>query len=280
MKFWKMHGCGNDFIIIDGRFDNKNDDSYSKDALIFCNRKLSIGGDGFIVVKNSECADIKMVYYNADGSRAAMCGNGIRCFAKYVVENIIVNKPIFSIETLNGIKEVRIEMDENFVSSVSVNMGDGCFNPSSIPLHSIYNDKSRFIEENIEIGDMSFKVSSILVGVPHTIVFVDEKLDISDVEHYGNLIENHSIFPEKTNVNFVKIIDKNNIFVQTWERGCGYTYGCGTGMVASAIISNYLDYTTKQVKVSSFGGDVFVKITSKGTIMSGGATKVFSGTTN
>lgn len=279
MDFWKMQGCGNDFILLDGRFDGRGDESYSSDAAKYCSRKFSIGADGFIVVKNSSVADIKMVYYNGDGSRGEMCGNGIRCFSKYVIENNIITKPIFTVETLSGIKEIITEVNkQGLVSSVSVNMGDGSFEPEHIPVHDIYKRNSRFINENIVVKDKEFKVNAMLMGVPHAVIFVDEEMDVEDIEKYGKEIENHPAFPKKTNVNFVKVIDKNNIFVQTWERGCGYTFGCGTGMTASAIIANCFDYVSSTVNVSSPGGNVTIQIKLNGNYMIGSADKVYEGT--
>lgn len=278
MKFWKMQGCGNDFIVIDGRFDSRSDNSYSEDALRLCNRKFSIGADGFIIVKNSISSDIKMVYYNADGSRGEMCGNGIRCFSKYVVENRIIQKSIFTVETLGGQKEIQLQIEiDGTVSSVSVDMGQGFFEPELIPVHNIFQNKKRFMDETLTVLDKEFKVSSMLMGVPHTVIFVDEEISIEELEMYGKEIEKHQTFPKRTNVNFVRVIDKNNIFVQTWERGCGYTYGCGTGMTASAIIANYFGEVSRNVNVSSFGGSVNIKITTEGTVMTGSAERVFEG---
>ena len=246
MNFWKMQGCGNDFIVIDGRFDNRNDDSYSTDASKLCSRKFSIGADGFIVVKDSNKSDIKMVYYNSDGSRGEMCGNGIRCFSKYVYDNKILDANKFTVETLGGEKEIYLSLDVNSnIISISVDMGTGFFEPELIPVHDIFKDKPRFIDETITVLDREFKVSSMLMGVPHTVVFVEDDMSIEDVEKYGKAIETHSFFPKKTNVNFVRIVNKHNMYVKTWERGCGYTYGCGTGMTASAIISNYFGKTSK-----------------------------------
>lgn len=279
MNFWKMQGCGNDFIVLDGRLDGRDDDSYSQDAERYCTRRLSIGADGFIVVKDSTIADIKMVYYNADGTRAAMCGNGIRCFSKYVIENKIITKSIFTVETLNGIKEIFIELDAfKNISSITVNMGDGNFEPELIPVHNINKNKNRFIDETIVVEDKEFKVSSMLMGVPHTIVFIENEMTVENIEKYGKAIENHPIFPERTNVNFVKVVDKQNIIVQTWERGCGYTLGCGTGMTASAIIANLFDYVTSTVNVSSPGGKVTIKIKLNGNYMLGPAEKIYEGT--
>ena len=144
MKFWKMQGCGNDFIVLDGRFDGRSEDSYSLDAEKYCSRKFSVGADGFIIVKDSNVADIQMVYYNADGSRGEMCGNGIRCFSKYIVENKIINKAVFTVETLGGCKEIHIQSDVNgYVSSISVNMGNGNFEPELIPVQDIYKNKEK-----------------------------------------------------------------------------------------------------------------------------------------
>lgn len=278
MKFWKMQGCGNDFIVIDGRYDNRSDDSYSTDALKLCSRKFSIGADGFIIVKDSDKSDIKMVYYNSDGSRGEMCGNGIRCFSKYVFDNNIINSDRFTVETLGGEKEIILDLNkDNIIKSISVDMGTGFFEPELIPVHDLFKDKPRFIDESIFVLGKEFKVSSILMGVPHTIVFVDDDISIEDLMLYGKEIENHKFFPKKTNVNFVKVINKNSIYVKTWERGCGYTYGCGTGMTASAIISNYFDKTSNNVNVVSVGGSVDIKITSSGVFMSGSAEKVFEG---
>jgi diaminopimelate epimerase len=280
MKFWKMQGCGNDFIVIDGRFDNIDDNDYSDIAKKLCERKFSIGADGFIVVKNSDNAHIKMVYYNADGSRAGMCGNGIRCFSKFVIENNIITETLtnnsFTVETLSGQKIINYTLDiDGKVSNMEVDMGSAYFEPRLIPIHNIFYGNTRFIDENISVGDREFRVSSVLMGVPHTVIFTNEEMSIDDLTKYGALIEKHSIFPEGTNVNFVQVIDRANINVQTWERGCGYTFGCGTGMSASAVIANYFGYTFKEVNVKSQGGSVNIKLLDDSVIMSGTAEKVF-----
>ena len=230
MKFWKLHGIGNDFIAIDGRTDGKSPSEYSSLALQVCNRRMSVGADGLLVVKNSNVADIEMVYYNSDGSRAAMCGNGLRCFCRFVYDNHMVNEKEFDVDTLAGIKHVTINTsDLGDVINIKVDMGEGSFKTSDIPMAT---DKEKFIEEKVHILDRDFTMTSMLMGVPHTIVFVDE-FDLDMIEKYGPAIENCDLFPEKTNVNFVKVRDKYNINVYTWERGCGYTLGCGTGMTAS-----------------------------------------------
>ncbi|MGL6105331.1 diaminopimelate epimerase [Romboutsia sp.] len=256
MNFWKLHGIGNDFIAIDGRFDNKQSFEYSNLAKKVCHRRFSVGADGLLVVKKSETTDVEMVYYNADGSRAAMCGNGLRCFVKFVYDNNIVKKEEFQVATLDGIKNINVNLKDGEIESIKVNMGKGSFLAKDVP---VLTEKENFIEEKISILDKEFKVSSILMGVPHTVIFVDE-LNKEEVHKYGKEIEKNNIFPKGTNVNFVKIEDNKNISVYTWERGCGYTLGCGTGMTASAIISNFLGKTEKSVSVTSEGGCVKIDI--------------------
>lgn len=256
MKFWKLHGIGNDFIAIDGRFDNIDPKDYGKLAKKVCHRRFSVGADGLLIVKNSNISDIEMVYYNSDGSRAAMCGNGLRCFAKYVYDNNIIKKDNFDVYTLDGVKKIKINLNDDNIESIKVNMGKGSFYPKDIPTNI---GKDTFINENIKILDKEFTISSMLMGVPHSVIVVDD-LNLDDVHKYGKEIEKLEIFPNGTNVNFVKIKDKNNISVNTWERGCGYTLGCGTGMTASAVILNYLNLVDNSVFVTSAGGTVKIDI--------------------
>ena len=273
IKFWKMHGAGNDFVAIDGRFDDIGSSQYSDFAYKVCHRKFGIGADGLLVVKNSNVADIEMVYYNGDGSRGEMCGNGIRCFSKFVYENDIVKKDTFTVETLDGIKTIELTLCNDNVAFVKVNMGEANFNPKFVPVDT---DNNIFIEEKITALDKEFTVSSILMGVPHTVIIVD-KLYKDIVLKYGASLETHEVFPKKSNINFVEIIDKGNIKVLTWERGCGYTLACGTGMTASVIISNYLNKVDKKVNVFSEGGKVSINLEENNAFMTGSAVKVFEG---
>lgn len=273
MNFWKLHGVGNDFIAIDGRFDNIDSDDYSDLAKKVCHRHFGIGADGLLVVKNSDICDVEMVYYNSDGSRANMCGNGLRCFCKFVYDNNIVKENEFSVYTLDGIKKISLNIEKEKINTVKVNMGKPNFNPTSIPVNT---DKEVFINEKLVVNNKEIELSSILMGVPHTIVFVDELVK-EDVCKYGELIEKNEIFPKKTNVNFVKVDDRDNIHVYTWERGCGYTLGCGTGMTASVIVANYLDKVNKSVNVKSEGGSVSIEILDD-VYMIGNAVKICEGT--
>jgi len=273
MKFWKLQGIGNDFIAIDGRNDSVASDNYDKLAKKVCHRKFSVGADGLLIAKNSNVADIEMVYYNSDGSRASMCGNGLRCFVKFVYDNNIIKKEEFNVYTLDGIKRIKINTNDNKIDTITVNMGSGSFKSGDIPVNT---KKEVFINESIQIIDKEFTISSMLMGVPHTVVFVDE-INMEDIHKYGPLIEKHEIFVKNTNVNFVKVIDESNIFVRTWERGCGYTLGCGTGMTASVIISNYLNKVCKSVNVISEGGSIKIDLDDEKTYMSGRAEKICEG---
>ena len=274
MKFWKLQGIGNDFIAINGRNDYIDNNNYGDLAKKVCHRRFSVGADGLLVVKDNDEADVEMVYYNSDGSRASMCGNGLRCFAKFVYDNNIVNKDEFEVYTLDGIKKIKIDLNDNKdINSITVNMGRGSFQSNNIPVDT---DKEVFINEKIHILDKEFIVSSMLMGVPHTVVFVDD-INMEEIHKYGPIIEKHEIFPQNTNVNFVKIIDNKNILVRTWERGCGYTLGCGTGMTASVIISNFLNKVDKSVNVTSEGGSIKISLINDEAYMSGKAQKICEG---
>ncbi|GAA3651916.1 diaminopimelate epimerase [Asaccharospora irregularis] len=273
MKFWKLHGVGNDFIAIDGRFDKILASDYSDLAQRVCHRRFSVGADGLLVVKNSEECDVEMVYYNSDGSRAAMCGNGLRCFCKFVYDNNIVNKKEFDVYTLDGVKKIKLNVIDKKIDSIKVNMGKGSFSKQDIGLNW---NKDNFIEEEIEVLDKKFKMTSMLMGVPHTVIVADD-ISFEDVCKYGKEIEKNKIFSQGTNVNFVKVEDENNIIVHTWERGCGYTLGCGTGMTASAIVCNHLKKVCKSVNVTSEGGKVKIDIEDF-VYMTGPAVKICEGT--
>ncbi|GAA0231097.1 diaminopimelate epimerase [Metaclostridioides mangenotii] len=272
MKFWKLHGIGNDFIAIDGRFDGIDPADYSALAKKVCNRRFSVGADGLLVVKDTDKADTEMVYYNSDGSRGEMCGNGLRCFCKYVYDNSIFRKETISVDTLDGIKNVVLSTDSGNLNSIKVNMGKGSFCAKDVP---VVTDKEMFIDEEIVILDKKLKATSILMGVPHTVILVDD-LDVNFTKKYGREIEKSDLFPNKTNVNFVKVDDRNNISVRTWERGCSYTLGCGTGMTASAMVCDYLGKVEKSVNVTSEGGTVRIDIEDS-MYMTGPAVKICEG---
>jgi len=250
-------------------------DNYKDIALKLCDRRFGVGADGLLIVKDSETCDIEMVYYNSDGSRGEMCGNGIRCFSKFVYENNIVNETTFTVDTLDGVKIIELGLVDKIVNNVKVDMGKYSLAPNKIPVSEEFNNEKNFINKEIQLSNETIIVSSLLMGVPHTVIFTDDASE-QIASKYGKEIENHKVFPRKTNVNFVKIINKNNIEVYTWERGCGFTLGCGTGMTASVIVANLLGNVNNVVNVKCPGGEVKIDISDK-IYMIGSAEKIFEG---
>lgn len=272
MKFWKYHGLGNDFIII-----NNLDKSISLEPEkieMMCHRRFGIGADGIVLVEKSDAADIRMTIYNSDGSRAEMCGNAIRCFSKYVYDHGIIKSDRIAIETDAGIMKINIKVEKEKVITAAVNMGNPDFEASKLTSGF---PKEKLIDESISVDGETFNITSMIMGVPHTVIFTDN-IEDEYVKHFGKLIENHKLFPKKTNVNFVKIIDRENIIIRTWERGAGYTYACGTGAcacVAAGITQGLID---EKVKVQLRGGDLVIHWRDRGDIyMEGPATEVCEG---
>lgn len=274
MEFTKMEAAGNDFVVFNGF--KYSIDNYQDLAIKSCDRHFSVGADGILICKKSGTADIKMVYYNSDGSRGEMCGNGIRCFSKYVYEEGLVDKKIFTVDTLAGVKTIWLKTDNNGkVETVKVNMGSPIFRSKDIPVNI---NKDKIIEETLEIDGEKIIFSSVLVGVPHTVIFVED-INTININGIGKKIEEHPIFPKKTNVNFIQVINKNKINIYTWERGAGRTLGCGTGSCASVVIGNLLGKLGKRVYVKTEGGELVVELGEEGEIyMEGGANRICNGT--
>lgn len=267
IQFCKFQGTGNDFIIF--KETDLNVNSYSELAKRVCDRHLGIGADGMIIVSESTLADVKMNFYNADGSVATMCGNGIRCFAKFVYENNIVNTKEFTVETLAGIMKLEVILEEDKVEFVKVNLGKPVFSAHEIPEDI---DDKYYINKKIDIENETYEISSLIIGTIHTVLFVEDFQNI-DVKKIGQVIENNKIFPMKTNVNFCKVIDKENIEVITWEKGVGITLACGTGVAASAIISSIVHKCDKKINVKVKGGNLLIE-QSEGEIFMTGPTKL------
>lgn len=262
IKFSKFHGLGNDFIIIDDR--ENNIDSYSQLALSICNRNLGVGADGLIIVKNSDSYDIKMKIYNRDGSEAPMCGNGIRCFAKYVFDNNIIRKKNFIVETLNKPVGIKIINNNGREAIILVDMGKAHYKGKGIPI----GDEKGFLNKDIIIRDKLFKISTIDLGNIHSVLFVDS-LDEINIDEIGPIIEKHDLFPEKTNVNFCEIMDKRNIKLITWERGVGRTLACGTGASASGLIGSLLYGIEKELTIHNAVGNININIIDDSVYMIG-----------
>jgi len=260
-----MVASGDDFILFNGI--THDIDNYSRLAVKACNRHFSFGAKGILICEYSHEADIKMLYFNSEGFEEDIGASGIRCFAKYVYEEGLVKKEVFTVETIAGIKNVFLEIDQNKkVVSVKVNMGRPILDARLIPVDI---DRKRAIEETIEINGKTYTFSSVLVGVPHTVIFVDDisKVDINEL---GRKIEIHSIFPKKTNVNFVEIIDESNIIIYTWEIGVGRTLSSIAGSCAGVVIGNLLGKLTNTVQVRTETEELEIQIGADGEIYSKG----------
>lgn len=273
MEFDKYVAAGNDFIVFNGIKSPYKD--YNTFALKACDRHFGLGADGILVCENSLIADIKMLYFNSDGTQGEMCGNGIRSFSKYIYDYGIVKKLSITIETLDGIKYINLDTDElGKVNKVKVDMSFPTFEPSEIPVKI---NKNNIIEEIITIDEKDYKYSAVLVGVPHVVIFVEDIGEI-DIDYLGRKIETHPIFPRRTNVNFVEIINSENINIYTWERGAGRTLGCGTGSCASVVIGNKIDKLNNIVNVNTEGGKLTVEIKEDDNIyMTGDAVHIAKG---
>ena len=272
MKFWKIHGLGNDYVVIDNRDRRIGDDEAAELALKLCKRRFSIGADGVLFVSNSTSADAKMRIFNADGSEAEMCGNGIRCFAKYCYENNIARKGELVIETLAGNKRTWLTVEGGVVQSVMVDMGMPVLERNKIPMVG----QGTFINEELQVDGEAYKATCLSVGNPHCVIFVDS-VDDFPVERVGPKIESHQLFPKRTNVEFAQVLGENEVKLRVWERGCGETLACGTGACATVVAGNLLEKLGGKVLVHLLGGDLTVEYADL-LLMTGAAEKVFEGT--
>ena len=271
MQFWKMHGLGNDFIVIDNRDGKISEGEAAGLARTLCERHLSVGADGLLLLSNSTIADARMRTFNADGSEAEMCGNGVRCFVKYLYENDIVTKKELSVETLAGLKNVWLAVQNEAVEAVKVDMGTPEWERSKIPMLG----QGTCINQDLRVDEDNYKVTCLSMGNPHCVIFV-ENVEEFPVESVGPLVENHEAFPKRTNVEFVQLLGKNELKVRVWERGCGETMACGTGACASAVAANRLGKVGSRVKVHLRGGDLELNVGER-VFMTGPAEKVFEG---
>ena len=241
-----MQGCGNDFVIVDYSEYEKNQMDMGDFAKKICDRNFGVGADGMIIPKlETKNTDIGWYFYNSDGTTAQMCGNGMRCFAKYIHDKKLVNKKQFSVETLAGV--IKPEILDN--GMVRVNMGTPVFDKAKIPFKG---------EKTLKVLDREFEIHPVSMGNPHCVIFTDENpMDLA--AKYGPEIEKHPYFPEKTNTEFVKVLSKNEIEMRVYERGCGITLACGTGACASQAVCILNNLTENNVKVNLLGGAVFVE---------------------
>ena len=250
ISFTKMNGLGNDFVILDYEEFQKSGISPDNLAVKLCDRNFSIGADGLIIVNpNTDKADISWIFYNSDGSSAQMCGNGMRCFARYIRDKKIINKDEFSVETRAGIIMPKIISEDE----VRVNMGRPVLEPSKIP-----SKCESILKIPYKINNTEFLLNTVSMGNPHCIIFV-EKESKELAFKYGSTIENDTLFPEKTNVEFVEVLSRDEVTVNVWERGCGITSACGTGACATTVAGILKGYLDNKVKVNLPGGTLKIE---------------------
>jgi len=272
-----MHGLGNDFILIDCLNKSLGDSSFlSYLAKKLCDRNFGIGADGLILILPSSKADLRMRIFNFDGSEAEMCGNGIRCFAKYAYENKLVSKNKFTVETLADIIIPELTISNNKILGVKVNMGIPKLRRRDIPMTG--EDTPTVVDETLKINpEQIFKITCVSMGNPHCIIFVDDVQSIP-VDEIGPKIENHPFFPEKTNVEFIHILNRKEINFRVWERGVGETLACGTGACASLVASVLNKKTDRKATIHLPGGDLDIQLANDGYVyMTGPAELVFRG---
>lgn len=262
MKFTKMHGIGNDYVYINC-FEEA---VYNPEVLsrMVSDRHFGIGSDGLILIKPSEIGDCRMQMFNADGSEGAMCGNAIRCVGKYVYDHGIVNKEQLSVETKSGIKYLDMEVQDGRVISVTVDMGEP--------------ELTSELSEAIMVDGVEYRFTGISMGNPHAVYYMDE-IDSLDLEKIGSAFEHHGRFPERTNTEFIRLIDRSHIQMRVWERGSGETLACGTGAAASVAASVLMGYTDRKVEVILRGGNLTIYWDEKSNhiFMTGPAAQVFHG---
>lgn len=274
MKFSKMHGISNDYVYVNGFTETIGDpNSVSK---FVSDRRCGIGSDGLIMILPSEVADCRMRMFNADGSEGMMCGNGIRCVGKFAYDNGIVTKPELSVETKSGIKYITLEINDGVAVAATVDMGKAILKPADIPVKAEGED---FVARTISVNGEDYTVTCVSMGNPHCIVFCEDPKDIA-LEQIGPYFENHALFPERINTEFLQVIDETTLNMRVWERGSGETFACGTGAcacVVAAVLNGYCKHDT-EVTVHLLGGDLKITYQSDGTVMmTGPATHVYDG---
>lgn len=278
LNFIKMHGAGNDYVYVDGMKYQIPDESAAAKKL--SDRHFSIGGDGLIIIKKGTKADYEMVMYNADGSRGAMCGNGIRCVAKYLFdEGYTNNEKEFTIESMSAIKHIKVNVIDGKAVSARVDMGKPILKANDIPVNF---DGKKCINQPVTFADRKFNMTCVSMGNPHAVMFIDEHPSEFDLNKYGSIAEQDtSLFPDRVNAEFAKIIDRNNIEMRVYERGAGETLACGTGACATAVSAILNGYCDNKVTVHLLGGDLLIEWSGNendSVIMTGPAEYAFTGT--
>ena len=275
LRFTKMHGISNDYVYI-STFDQEVSDPAAL-SIVLSDRRTGVGGDGIILVCPSEIADAKMRIFNADGSEAMMCGNGIRCVGKFIYDKGLVppEKTTVTIDTLSGIKTLKLTTENGKVQSARVDMGAAILNPADIP--AVY-DGERMVNAPLAVDGKVWNVTAVSMGNPHCVTFVDD-VDTLELEKIGPYFEDHPAFPNRVNTEFVRVIDDHTLEMRVYERGSGETWACGTGACASAVAACLNGFCKKgeDITVHLRGGDLVINYTDETVIMTGPATTVFEG---
>ncbi|MCI8563335.1 MAG: diaminopimelate epimerase [Lachnospiraceae bacterium] len=272
MKFTKMHGCGNDYIYVNCM--EKIIENPVKTAIQVSDRHFGIGSDGLILICPSDIADFRMEMYNADGSEGKMCGNGVRCIAKYVYEYGLTKKQQISVETKAGIKELDLTVQDGKVVLVKVNMGKAVFTASEIPVEA---DVDTLIGYEVNVAGKEYHITCVSMGNPHAVTFVEDT-KILPLEKIGPEFEHHKMFPDRVNTEFVQVLNRKEVSMRVWERGSGETLACGTGAcaVAAACVEN--GKTEREITVHLLGGDLLLRYEEDGTVwMTGPAAIICDG---
>jgi diaminopimelate epimerase len=274
-----MHGCGNDYVYVNGFVEKIDEDKKPELVRRLSDRHFGIGGDGVIFINPGKSAEFEMEMYNADGTRAQMCGNGIRCVAKYVYDKGLTDKTSITIESFGKVKYIDLTLgNDGKVETARVNMGAPILNSKEIP---VISENDKVIDEEIIVKGKSYRMTCVSMGNPHAVVFVDDIDDMKnfDIDAVGTYFENHERFPERTNTEFVRIIDRNNVQMRVWERGTGETLACGTGCCATAVASVLNGRTDEKVNVHVLGGEIMCEWDRDENLvyMTGPATTVFEG---
>jgi len=273
IPFTKLHGIGNDYIYINAiKHPVENP---KKLAIAMSNRNFGVGSDGLILILPSGKADFTMRMFNADGSEAEMCGNGIRGFAKYVYDHGLTKKTTIAVETLAGVKQVRCTVKNGKVHTVTVDMGEPILLRDKIPM---LGNPGTVIEEDLHVDGVKFSITAVSMGNPHVVIYVEDVKNFP-VEKYGPMIENHELFPKRTNVEFVQIVTGKEVIQRTWERGSGETLACGTGASAVTVAGVLTEKTDRRLKVHLKGGDLSIEWNNKDNhvYLTGTAEEVFEG---
>jgi diaminopimelate epimerase len=279
MKFTKMHGCGNDYIYVNGFVEKIDEDKKPDIVRRLSDRHFGIGGDGVIFINPGKNAEFEMEMFNADGTRAQMCGNGIRCVAKFVYDKGLTDKTSITIESFGKVKYIDLTLGKDGkVEMAKVNMGAPILNADEVP---VISENAQVIDEEIIVNGKSYRMTCVSMGNPHAVVFVDDIDDMRNfnLEEVGPYFENHERFPERTNTEFVRVIDKGNVQMRVWERGTGETLACGTGCCATAVACVLNGRTDNRVNVNVLGGEILCEWDRNDNLvfMTGPAATVFEG---